>query len=166
MAVPVPGGFAGVKETNFDPLPIGTYGATVVAIEHRDSKPETVQKWANDPKNADEVAELGGVHPGYLSFEYDITEPDFDNRKAWTQAPLTRGGRGILLQHLTAVGYTREELDQEDFEIDIDGRCLGADVKLVVAKDRKAENIPGQPEATRVKKVMPADEGENDEVLP
>jgi hypothetical protein len=168
MAFPIPGGFADTKESNYDPLPVGTYDALVVAVEHRDVKPETAERWATDPKKGDpeEAQALDGQHPGLLSWEFDITWPEeYNNRKSWNQTPLTRKAKGILLGTLLAVGYDRSELDQEDFSIDVEGRCIGAAVQLVVDVDKNAVNVPGQPVKTRVKKVLPPKD-QTDEVLP
>ena len=115
MAIPIQGGFADVTDA-FEPLPSGTYSAIVFKGELK-------------------VAGEAAKHPGsnYIAWEFNITEEGYEKRKAWMNTSLVPTALGMLKRFLKAVGYTDDELNNPEFELDID-EVTGRDCRLVVTE--------------------------------
>lgn len=142
---PLPtGGFADVEESSgFDNLPAGTYNAVIYDSEVREA--------GDDAK-----------YPGnqYISWELNITEDGYEGRKLWYTTSLATTPKALenrtkvlsmLLGFLKACGYTDEELNAPDFELDPED-LYGTPVKIVVG----IRKWNGE-ERNNVKRVMPAD---------
>lgn len=147
MGIPT-GGFAGVKPASFEAL-VGTFNAVISDGTIKESREDTVQKWAED--NPEEYERLNGEHPGYVAWTFDVTDEGYENRKAWYNTPLTEKGKPILMGFLLGVGYTEEELFDESFNLIIE-EVEGRTCKIVCKEDRKN---PGQ---TKILKIMPSDD--------
>ena len=133
MAIPIPGGFANVEDA-FAPLPAGTYDAVVFKGELRQAGP--------DAKN-----------PGsdYIAWEFNILDEGYDRRKAWQNTSLVEKALPMLKRFLKVVGYTEDELNKDDFELDIDD-VVGRKCRLVIVESIN----PNTDETTHsVKRVLP-----------
>lgn len=128
MSLPIKGGFAGVKESSFDALE-GTFSAKLVKASWKEAKPETVERWRTEKGHPDEE------HGGVITWEFDITQEGYENRKVWHRTSLTPEGRPMTLAVLLALGHTREEVDADDFEYDAD-KDYGTAVSIKCKPDR------------------------------
>jgi hypothetical protein len=128
MSLPIKGGFAGVKESSFDALE-GTFSAKLVKASWKEAKEETVQRWQS------EKGHPGETHGGVITWEFDITEPGYENRKVWHRTSLTPEGKPMTLAVLLAFGHTRDEVDAEDFTYDPEAD-YGKEVSLKCKPDR------------------------------
>jgi hypothetical protein len=112
MPIPI-GSFRDVSDT-FEPVPAGTYNARVSGGELKESGPDA-------------------KHPGsqYIAWEFDIVDPGFENRKAWLNASLHENAKPVLKRTLRAFGFAADELDADDFQLEIDD-VIGKSVRLVI----------------------------------
>jgi hypothetical protein len=141
MGLPIPGGFSDVDVQDFTPMPSGTYGAKIVAAEWREANDDTKKAW--------EEENPGEEHPGYINWEFDITEPEeYNNRKAWRNTSLTPKGLPMLKELLLAVGETDEDLNNDEYVLEPSDH-IGKDVRLSLGIDRK------RPDQNKVKRVLP-----------
>jgi hypothetical protein len=154
MPLPVPGGFAGVKETDFGVLPSATYDAIIEAYQHKDVTGDVaLEKW--NKKHPDPTE----THPGVVNWTFALTTEGYENRKIWHNTTLDPDSRGMLLAVLRAAGYSREELDAPDFVIE-DDRIIGQRVRIRVGL-RKGDDTQNE-----VKGVMPADAASEGSLMP
>lgn len=123
MGIPIAGGFADVEESSFEAIPSGKYAAVVFT--------STVKAAGDEAK-----------YPGndYIQWEFNITEEGYSNRKQWYNTPLVTTPKaqenrvkilGMLKGFLKGCGFTTEELDADDFELDPE-TVYGREVTLVV----------------------------------
>ena len=138
---------------SFEPIDSGRYPAKVTDGEIRSSGPQA-------------------KHPGseYINWEFTIQEGAYEGRKQWTNTPIGHGecdcndwksGALFGLNNLLAATekWTKEELDDDEFEFEIDD-VLGSDVSIAVVK----EKYLGE-EVNNVKRVRPPYVGEDAESL-
>jgi len=134
VGIPIEGGFSDVEDS-FDVLPAGVYDAVVLDGEVREAGPNA-------------------KHPGaqYIAWTFRITEPEFENRRAWLNTSLVPEAKPMLKRFLKAAGYTDDELNGESFDLDISD-VSGRDVRLVLSQ---GVNPNTQEPNNSVKRVLPA----------
>lgn len=130
--------FADVEESDFSPLPRGTYNAVIFECEQTETQ--------NEGKNP--------AGTPMLKWTFQITDEEYKNRRAWMNTVLAGGGIGMLKALLKATGqFTDEELNADDFDLDPDD-VIGAPVGLVITQGTN----PNTGEKNHsVKRVVPAD---------
>lgn len=142
--MPIPtGGFAGV-DVGFQPLPQGVYTVEVTDGELRKAGEE-----AKNPNSE------------YIAWEFTVQEDDdhgdeFEGRKVWTNSSLVEKARPALKEFLVGVGYTVEELDDPDFELDIE-EIVGRRCKVMVTVGNNPKTK--QPNNS-VRRTLPLDSDE------
>ncbi len=113
-------------------------------------------------------------HPSaeYINWEFTIQEGENEGRKQWTNTPIGHGEcdcdewkSGALFglnNLLTATGnWTKEELDSDEFDFEIDD-VIGSAVTIVVVKEKYEGD-----DVNNVKRVRPAYAGDDaDSLLP
>lgn len=137
MPVPIPGGFAGVPE-GFQPMPNGVYDAIVSdgveTVVGPDGKAENVGK-------------------PMFKWEFTISDEEYEGRKAWLNTTVSEKAMPILKSFLKAVGFTDEELDNENFALDVDD-VIGRSCKLVLVQ---GTNPKTKERNNSVRRVLPVD---------
>lgn len=93
--------FSNVKD-GFEPMPAGKYEAVLTAYEMK------IAKQSNSP---------------YVALTFDISEPEYEGRKAWRNFSLQPQALWALKQALVAMGIDRESLSGE---VDLDEVLQGA----------------------------------------
>lgn len=156
---------SGAEASIFDPLPAGRYILRISDHEVKESGPKA-------------------KHPGaqYINWEFDVQSDEHENRKVWTNTMLTHEGcdceddeaiekfnksLGNLVQLLLATGeYTKEDLAQEDLEIDFTD-LYGTDVGAVL-KIRKSDEYGDSNEVKRFKPLaeMGSNSADSSSLLP
>lgn len=137
MPTPIPGGFGDVPE-GFQPMPNGVYDAIISdgdeTVVGPDGKKENVGK------------------PMY-KWEFTISDEEYEGRKAWLNTTVTEKALPILKSFLKAVGYTDEELNDENFVLDVDD-VIGRSCKLVLVQ---GVNPKTKEKNNSVRRVLPVD---------
>jgi len=100
----------GVNAGGLEAIPSGEYLATVFEME------QEVGEKSNQP---------------YLAVTFKLQGGDYDKRQLWTNLSLQPQALWRMKQFLTCLGYTEEDLDREDFDIDPREIC-GKPLILVV----------------------------------
>lgn len=137
MGIPIPGGFADVQE-GFEPIPAGTYAATVFEGEVKEAGPEA-------------------KHPGsqYIAWTFKIQEEPYVGRQAWLNSSLVDKALPMLKRFLKAVGYTDDQLNTPEFELDLDD-VKGRECRIVLTV---GTNPRTDEPNNSIKRVLPPGEG-------
>jgi hypothetical protein len=143
MAVPIKGGFGGVKETSYEAV-VGTHNWTITDVKFvTEPTEETLAKFHEEFGDDEE-------YPGYIAWEMTGADEDIANRKCWPKTPVYGEGRGRLKQLLGALGHTPEEIEAMT-EIE-PTNYIGRVVRMKTKADRNNED------QTFILRYMPAAE--------
>ena len=141
MAVPIPGGTLENVSDGFEPLPAGTYLATVTDGEERVA--------GEDAKNPGSI---------YFAWEFTIDDEEYVGRKAWQNTSLTEKALPMLKSFLKGVGYTDDEVNSFTEMPEIED-IVGRQCQLVL---KVGKNPKTQLANNSVVRVMPLGEGESE----
>lgn len=122
--------FTGVESNSFDPIPKGTYHATIFEVTQKETK-------KGDPM---------------LVFQFKIVEEKQNNRRAFLNHVIQPNTLWSLKNTLVAAGYTQEDLSGS-LDLDLDDMC-GRVVRIVIGH----EVYEGETR-DRIKKVLAAKPG-------
>ena len=146
---PVPtGGLAGVK-AGFEVMPKGVYTLEVLDA--------TETKTGPDSKNpgSDMIKLELGV----------IDDEQWEGRKLWQNIVFTEKSKGMVKANLLALGYSEDELDDPDFEVDADdliGRQCQAIVNVKVNPDTKDLPPAQQEQQNNIRRLLPVGSGQSE----
>jgi hypothetical protein len=136
---------SGADLKGFDPVPAGTYDATVFSVE------------AIEAENPDGRLPMGT--PG-INVQFKIDGGPHDNRRVWNRYWMPSGEYdedkrkktlGMLARFLMAIGYPEEQVTGGGFNLDIED-MVNRDCKVTVKVDREYNN-------NKVTNVKPRDAG-------
>lgn len=117
--------FTGVETNSFDPIPKGTYHATIFEVQNQETK-------KGDPM---------------LVFQFKIVEEKQNNRRAFLNHVIKPTTLWSLKNTLLAAGLSEEELDGE-LDLDLDDLC-GRMVRIVIGHETYEGEV-----RDRVKRVL------------